>query len=169
MRWHCEGSLLDEALLILVLGVDRGQRLVGLVAAAHEESSGREGGGEGGDRKLLSLKSAYAHLACLELGTANCDCWGQARRAIEEGTNVLEARRLRLLRIACLSPPQVGVSSQSFYAGAIASTRDFQDRDSNFSSTATWGAGRRTTCDPTWRPAIVYIATILAVGIGRSG
>lgn len=29
--------------------------------------------------------------------------------------------------------------------------------------------GQRTTCDPTWRPAIVYIATILAVGIGDLG
>lgn len=29
--------------------------------------------------------------------------------------------------------------------------------------------GRRTTCDPTWRPAIVYIATILAVGACGSG
>ena len=86
-------SLLDEALLILVLGVDRGQRLVGLVAAGHEESSGRESGGEGGDRKLSSIKSAGALLDCLQLGTANCDCRGQARRVIEEGANVLEARR----------------------------------------------------------------------------
>ena len=28
---------------------------------------------------------------------------------------------------------------------------------------------QRTTCDPTWRPAIVYIATILAVGVFGSG
>lgn len=55
---------LDKALLILVLGVDRGQRLVGLVTAGQEESSGRESGGEGGDRELFITKSAGV-LSCL--------------------------------------------------------------------------------------------------------
>ena len=44
--------------------------------------------------------------------------------------------------IACLSATLVGFSSRSSCAGDIASTRDFQDRDSNFSSTATRGSGR---------------------------
>ncbi len=45
-------SLLDEALLVLALGVDRRLGLVGLLAAREEESSSGEGGCEGSDREL---------------------------------------------------------------------------------------------------------------------
>jgi hypothetical protein len=52
MRWVL-GSLLDEALLVLALGVDRGLGLVDLLAAREGEGSDGEGGCEGSDRELL--------------------------------------------------------------------------------------------------------------------
>lgn len=48
----CEGRLLDKALLVLALGVDRGLRLVDLLAARQGEGSKGEGGREGSNRKL---------------------------------------------------------------------------------------------------------------------
>ena len=48
------GGLLDKALLVLALGVDRGLALVDLLAAREEESGGGEGGCKGSDRELLS-------------------------------------------------------------------------------------------------------------------
>ena len=47
------GGLLDEALLVLALGVDRGLGLVDLLAAREGEGSDGEGGCEGSDRELL--------------------------------------------------------------------------------------------------------------------
>jgi hypothetical protein len=52
MRWVL-GSLLDEALLVLALGVDRGLGLVDLLAAREGEGSDGEGGCEGSDRELF--------------------------------------------------------------------------------------------------------------------
>lgn len=49
-------SLLDKALLVLALGIDRGLGLVGLVAAGQEERSGGEGGCEGSDRELVGCQ-----------------------------------------------------------------------------------------------------------------
>lgn len=51
----CWGGLLDKALLVLALGVDRGLGLVDLLAAGEEEGSGGEGGCEGSDRELCRV------------------------------------------------------------------------------------------------------------------
>ena len=145
--WVARGGLLDKALLVLAFGVDRGLGLVDLLAAREEESGGGEGGCEGSDRELLYVSLCFV-------------------------------TQLVLFAISNTSSPNLhlpvlALSSQGFAQHVPSRTRAVKGLEMGLRRCIELFAealgGQRTTCDPTWRPAIVYIATILAVGFGGSG
>jgi hypothetical protein len=124
---------LYEALLLAALGVDRGRSRVLGLFAAHGERDAGECRGEGGYREL--------HVTGLVSPMFN---------STPKYAHCIFCDRSKL-------------PSLSFFAQSIAEAYPELRGMLIALFLLNNALGERTTCEPTWRPIIVYIATIFAV------